>query len=93
MSFVIQDALAGFNGTFDQILGVAALFQNPLLAAAYLLLPYLLMLGFDMKGKLKKQKSLNVETETDDFPEDIFIVEDDFLEEEKTKEEEWIYHN
>jgi len=88
LAFVVQDALAGLNGTLDQILGLAPLFQNPLVAAAYLSLPYLLMLGFDIRGKRKKEKWSKVESETDEFPEDAFIVEDDFKEEEKTQEEE-----
>ena len=78
LAFVVQDALAGLNGTLDQILGLAPLFQNPLVATAYLSLPYLLMLGFDIRGKRKKEKWLKVESETDEFPEDAFIVEDDF---------------
>ena len=78
LAFVVQDTIAGFNGTLDQTLGLAPLFQNPALAAAYLSLPYLLMVGFDIRGKRKKQKWLKVESETNDFPEDTFIVEDDF---------------
>jgi len=93
LAFVVQDAVTtGLgNGALDQILGIEPLFQNPLLAAAYLMLPYLLMLGFDIRGKRKKQRWLNVErveSETDDFPEDTFIVENDSEEEEKTQEEE-----
>jgi len=93
LAFVVQDAVTtGLgNGALDQILGIEPLFQNPLLAAAYLALPYLLMLGFDIRGKRKKQRWLNVErveSETDDFPEDTFIMEDDLREEEKTQEEE-----
>jgi len=93
LAYVIQDTLTGFNGALDQILGLAPLFQNPLLAAAYLSLPYFLMLGFDIRGKRKNENWVKVESETDDFPEDAFIVEDDFKEEEKTQEEEQLYQN
>ena len=96
LAFVIQDALAGLNGTLDQILGLAPFFQNPAVAAIYLALPYLLMLGFDIRGRRKKEKWVKVEkveSETDDFPEDTFIVEDDFEAEEKTQEEEQTYQN
>ena len=99
LAFVIQDAVAAGlgNGALDQILGLAPLFHNPLLAAVYLLLPYLLMLWFDIRGKRKKQEWMKVEKlegETDDFPEDAFIVTDDLEEEEeKTQEEEWEYQN
>lgn len=93
LAFVVQDVLIGFSsGALDQILGLAPLFQNPLLAASYLALPYLMMLGFDIRGKrIQKQKQMELEkaeTETDDFPEDAFIETE---EEEKTQEEEWVY--
>ena len=96
LAFVVQDAVTtGLgNGALDQILGIEPLFQNPLLAAAYLALPYLLMLGFDIRGKRKKEKWSKVEkveSETDDFPEDTFIMEDDLREEEKTQEEANVY--
>jgi hypothetical protein len=96
LAFVIQDAVTtGLgNGALDQILGLAPLFQNPFLAAVYLSLPYVLMLGFDIRGKRKKEKWIKVEkSETDDFPEDAFIMEDDFEEEEKTQEEEQLYQS
>lgn len=86
---VVQYAVTDIgNGALEQILGLASLFQNPALAAAYLSLPYLLMLGFDIRGKRKKEKWLKVENESNDFPEDIFIVEDNFRDEEKAQEEE-----
>jgi hypothetical protein len=96
LAFIIQDAVTtGLgNGALDQILGLAPLFRNPLLAAIYLLIPYLLMLGFDIRGKRKKQEWLKVEqpeSETDDFPEDAFIARDDL--EEKAQEEEWEYQD
>jgi hypothetical protein len=100
LAFIIQDAVTtGLgNGALDQILGLAPLFRNPLLAAIYLLIPYLLMLGFDIRGKRKKQEWLKVEqpeSETDDFPEDAFIARDDLeeKEEEKAQEEEWEYQD
>ncbi len=81
------------NGALDQILGLEPLFQNPALAAAYLSLPYLLMIGFDIRGKRKKEKWLKAKSEINDFPEDVFIVENDFKEEEKTQEEDRAYPN
>jgi hypothetical protein len=97
LAFVVQDAVsAGLGaGTLDQILGLAPVFQNPLLATVYLSLPYLLMLMFDIRGKRKKQEWMNVEkteSETDDFPEDAFIASDDSEDEEKTQDE-WKYQN
>ena len=88
LAFVIQDTLEGFSGALDQITGLAPVFQNPALAAAYLSIPYVLMIGFDIRSKRKKQKWLIAEKETNDFPEDTFVVEDEFAEEEKTQEED-----
>ena len=95
LAFVVQDALTGIgNGALDQILGLTPLFQNPLLAAAYLSLPYILMVGFDIRGKRKRKKEKSFEREPNDFPEHTFVVEDDFAEEEeKTQEAEFAYPN
>jgi hypothetical protein len=92
LTYIVQDAVTDLsNGALDQILGLAPLFQNPALAAAYLSLPYLLMIGFDIRCKRKKEKLLNLKKESTDFPEDVFIVENDFNEKEKTQEEELLY--
>ena len=91
LAYIIQDTLAGFNGALDQILGLAPLLQNPLLATAYLSIPYLLMVGFDIRSKRKKKKWLKIERESNDFPEDIFMVENDSEEQQKTQEIEWVY--
>ena len=89
LAFVIQDALSG-SGALDQIL-VAPIFKNPLVAIAYLSLPYLMMTYFDIRSKRKKEKAKQLESETDDFPEDTFVAEEDVREEEKIQEEEWEY--
>jgi hypothetical protein len=97
LAFIIQDAVAtGLgNEALAQILGLTPLFQNPVLATIYLSLPYLLMLAFDIGGRQKKQEILkmqNIKRETNDFPEDTFLGEDDLREEEeKIQEEEWLY--
>ena len=92
LAFVVQDVVTDqTSGTFNQILGITQLFQNPLLATAYLSIPYLLMVGFDIRGKRKVEKVKAVERETNDYPEDTFLIEDDFAEEEKIQEEALIY--
>ncbi|MBN1785082.1 MAG: hypothetical protein JW815_05040 [Candidatus Bathyarchaeota archaeon] len=91
--FVIQDILIGFSGAIDQILGLEPLFHNPALAMAYLSVPYFMMIGFDIRSRHKKMQWLKVpkiETETDYFPEDTFILEEEEFEEEKLQEEELI---
>jgi hypothetical protein len=92
LTYIVQDVVTGLSSrALDQILGLAPLFQNPVLAAAYLSLPYILMVGFDIRSRRKKEKWLNLKKESNDFPEDAFIVEDDFNEKEKTQEEEHVY--
>jgi hypothetical protein len=51
------------------------------------------MIGFDIRGKRKKEKWLKAKSEINDFPEDVSIVENDFKEEEKTQEEDRAYPN
>lgn len=85
LAFVIQDALAGFSGAIDQIIGLEPLFHNPILAITYLSAPYFMMVGFDIRSRRKKMQWIKVpkiETETDDFPEDAFILEEEKLQEE-----------
>ena len=90
LTFIVKDAVTDItSGPLDQILGLAPLFQNPILAAGYMSLPYLMMALFDIRGKRKKNELLNLQMERNDFPEDAFIAEQDFAEnEEKTQEEE-----
>ena len=86
---VIQGAVTGIGqGPLDQILGLAFLFQNPVIAIAYMSLPYLLMVWFDIRGKRKKDELMNLKMETNDFPQDVFIMEEETTEQENTQEEE-----
>ena len=92
LAFIIQDVLTDMGfGALDQILGLAPLFQNPMLAITYLSVPYILMIAFDLQCRRKNDLVKMAEIESVDFPEDVFITEDDFLEEEKAQEE--VYTN
>lgn len=94
LAYVIQGAIADISsGPLDQILGLAPLFRNPALATAYMSLPYLLMAWFDIKGKRKKEEIYNLEMESNDFSEEIFSIEEDFIAEDKTQKEESILVN
>lgn len=89
---VIQGAIIDIGqGPLDQILGLAFLFQNPLIATGYISVPYLLMLWFDIRGRHKKDEFMNLKMENNDFPEDVYITEEDASEEEKTQEEVYQY--
>ena len=84
---IIQGAVTdASNGPLDQIFGLGTLLRNPLLAASYMSLPYLLMAWFDIHGKRQKERLLSLERENNDFPE-LFMVEEDFEEKEKIEEE------
>ncbi len=92
LAFIIQDVVRDLgNGALEKILGLEPLFQNPALAVAYLSLPYVLMIGVDIRNKRKREEWLIDERESDDVPEDASSSEEDFEEEEKTQEDEWIY--
>jgi hypothetical protein len=91
---IVQGAVTDIGlGPLDQILGLAPVFQNPALALAYMSLPYVLMVGFDIRGKRKKDEILNMKMEPNDIPQDIFTVEDGTITEENTQEEELTYTN
>ena len=51
-AFIAQDLLLFFGGkSIDQLFGLNIWFHNPFLATVYLLLPYLLMLTFDVRSR------------------------------------------
>jgi hypothetical protein len=92
LAFIVKDTVIDLtSGAVDQAFGLAPLFQNPIIAVAYLSVPYLLMLGFDIRSKRKKQKWFNFDRESNDFPDDVFAAEDDSESDDKTQEEENTY--
>jgi len=55
-AFLIQDWLAAYAGRpIDQLFSLATLFQNPILATGYLLMPYVLMISLDMRARQKNK--------------------------------------
>lgn len=55
LAFVIQDGLIILfeANTIDQILNLGIYFNNPWIAAGYLAIPYLLMIGLDLQARKK----------------------------------------
>ena len=91
---VVQGAVADASGgPLDQILGLAPLFRNPLLATAYMSLPYVMMAWFDVRGKRKKQELMRSTVELNDFPETVFSIETNPLTDENTQEEQPVSSN
>ena len=65
VALLIQDILMAYGvGTTDYLLNLALSFNNPLLAAFYLLGPYLLMLAIDLRSRRKVKKKLEENTTT-----------------------------
>jgi len=93
-AFVIQDILLIYGGgVLNRILSLTGIFQNPLLAVCYLSLPYLLMLGFDIRSRRKQKKSERLESVTAVYLEDAAvsdegIEQDDYVEVEGNTQEE-----
>jgi len=55
IAFIIQDGLIVLfeANTVDQILNLGIYFNNPLIAAGYLAIPYILMIGLDLQARKK----------------------------------------
>ena len=84
---IIQGAVAdASSGPLDQILGLAPLFGNPLLAGVYMSLPYALMVWFDIRGKRKSIEQMRNTQEKNDFPETVFGIVTQPVIQEKTQE-------
>ncbi len=84
-AFVIQDILLTYGGgVLNQILSLTGLFQNPLLAVGYLSLPYLLMLGIDMRSRRKQKRRERLETAT------TLYLEDATGSDEGTEQEDYV---
>ena len=60
LAFIFQDALAAYVAKpLEDLLSLTIVFQNPILAAAYLSIPYILMLMLDVYAKRKHRKDEN----------------------------------
>ncbi len=67
LAFILLDLMEIYAGTsLAQLLSFAFVFSNPILAALYLALPYIVMIGLDMRSRRKNKgkKELDGLTET-----------------------------
>ena len=70
LAFFVQDLLTGYgHDPIDNLSGLATLLNNPIIAVAYLSIPYALMLSLDIhsrshKNKKEPEKVVTVYTET-----------------------------
>ena len=89
LAFVIQDGLIVLfeANTIDQILNLGIYFNNPIIAASYLAIPYLLMIGLDLQARKKMliEKTLRQQVQAKLEPSDRPILKD-----EKNPEMEFI---
>jgi hypothetical protein len=84
---IVQGVVAAANaGPLDQILALAPLFRNPLLAGIYMSLPYALMAWFDIHGKRKSIEKMRNTPETSEFSETVFGIVTCPVIQEKTQE-------
>ena len=88
-AFVIQDGLIVLfeANTIDQILNLGIYFNNPLIAAGYLAIPYLLMIGLDLQARKKMliEQTLRQQVQVEIEPSQAPILKD-----EKNPEMEFI---
>jgi hypothetical protein len=83
VAFLVQDALTTYaNKPIDQLFTLAVLFQNPILAGGYLLMPYLLMLTLDIRSRRKQRKDEEIKRIAPTYLEDTSAAE------QKTQKEE-----
>jgi hypothetical protein len=67
-AFIIQDALAAYiNKPLDEMFSMVLMFENPILAAAYLSIPYVLMLGIDVQSRRTRKKSQKLKEVTETY--------------------------
>ena len=63
LAFVLLDVLELYAGTsLAQLLSFAFIFTNPIIATLYLALPYIVMIGLDVRSRRKKKTSGDLET-------------------------------
>lgn len=75
-AFVVQDLLTTYGGgSVGQVSSLATLFCNPFLAVGYLALPYLLMLAFDVRSRMKQEEE-ELESVTEVYLEDAAEAEE-----------------
>ena len=96
-AFIVHDIITTYqNRSIGQIFNLATLFHNPFLALGYLSLPYLLMLGFDIKSKRKQKKKEKIENVTDVYLNDAAEADENVQQvewvetDENVQEEEWV---
>jgi len=89
LAFIIQDGLIILfeTETIDQILNLGIYLNNAVIAAGYLAIPYLLMIGLDLQARKKMviEKTLRQQVKSEIEPAHIPVVKD-----EKSREMELV---
>ena len=63
LAFILLDLMELYAGTsLAQLLSFAFVFTNPIIATFYLALPYIVMIGLDVRSRRKKKTSGDLET-------------------------------
>jgi len=85
LAFVIQDGLIILfeANTIEQILNLGLYFNNPAIAAGYLSIPYLLMIGLDLQARKKTliEKTLRQQVQAEIEPSQTPRIKDEKIQE------------
>jgi len=77
-AFIILDALENLGGPLiNQLRGAAFLFDNPIFAALYLSLPYIIMFTIDWRAKKKQKQNKKLEESTQVYIENATAHEEE----------------
>jgi len=72
LALITVDILEGYSETsLNQLLGLSFIFNNIVVAAVYLALPYIFMIALDIRARNKNKKKENLEMLTETYVEDI----------------------
>ena len=89
VAFIVQDSMNIYISSQPQVLlGVAFLLGNPLLAVAYLSMPYVVMLAIDIRARRKDKKDEQLNKITTMYLERSRVVEQEAAEEEASVTDE-----
>jgi hypothetical protein len=89
VAFIVQDSMNVYISSQPQVLlGVAFLLGNPLLAVAYLSMPYVVMLAIDIRARRKDKKDEQLNKITTMYLERSRVVEQEAAEEEASVTDE-----
>jgi hypothetical protein len=81
LAFALLDVLQNYAGaSLDQLLSFAFVFNNPVLAALYLSLPYVIMIALDLRTRKRRKARKGFEDFTETYVDPEAVVEQNYQE-------------